>query len=41
MAKCALPEDADMEPDTGHCDINIFICIYMCISVCMHAYMCK
>lgn len=40
MAKCALPAEAGMELDTGHCDINIFICIYKCISICIHANMC-
>lgn len=38
MAKCALPEEADTEPDTGHCEINTFIHIY--VSLCVYIYMC-
>lgn len=36
MAKCALPGEAGMELDTGHCDINIFICIYIYAYLCVY-----
>lgn len=38
MAKCAPPEEANTEPDTGHCEINIFIHIYVYIAACIYVY---
>lgn len=41
MAKCALPEEADMEPHTEHRDTNIFICtyVYICVYTCISVHM--